>query len=104
MFLSYVLWVVAVMQLANHVCMSSNHKEWAGKAQKSISEAGLFFTRANMGLANLDKNKMPKLFGLAKHAGKLAGVFGTVGALFGVIMAFIPGGESPEIRLMKEKF
>ena len=69
-----------------------------------ISEAGLFFTRANMGLANVDKEKMPKLFGLSKRAGRLAGMFGTVGALFGVIMAFIPGGDSPEIKLMKSEF
>ena len=82
------------------------HLEWFKSAQKSIFNTGLMFSMADGGLGkwNTADGKNSPVKALSKVAGRLAGVFGAAGSLFAVILAFIPGEESPELKLMKEEF
>ena len=82
-------------------CKNKTSKEWAASAQKTIWETSQNFHRASIGLGSFDATTFPKLISLSKSASKVAGVFGVFGALFSIIMTFIPGGESPELKMMK---
>ena len=82
-------------------CKNKTSKEWAASAQKTIWETSQIFHRASIGLGSFDATTFPKLISLSKSASKVAGVFGVFGALFSIIMTFIPGGESPELKMMK---
>ena len=116
MLVSKVLGFLALALLSKYVLSSENTTqqtytlEWVKTAQKSIFSAGLMFSMAQTGLGtwdtektNANTNGMP-VKGLTKLAGRLAGVFGAIGSFIGVILAFLSGGDSPELKLMKEEF
>ena len=89
-----------------HTASSNNKtsKDWAVSAQKTIWETSQVFHRATIGLSTFNDKTSPNLVKLSKITGKIAGVFGVFGAIFSIIMAFIPGGDSPELTLMKSEF
>ena len=81
---------------------------WTGRktALNSMLYTGSMFSFADETLAtwNAEKVKLSNFKAITKYAGRIAGVFGSVGSLFAVVMAFIPGGDSKELKLMKEEF
>ena len=103
---SKLLGIVLVILMTASLTLSKNKtsKEWAASAQKSIWEVSQIFHRASIGLGSFDNTINPGLVALSKSAAKLAGGFGVFGALFSLAMAFIPGSESPELKLMKSEF
>ena len=112
MLVSKVLGLLALALLSKYALSSDNttqqifNMEWTKTAQKSIFTAGLMFAFADEGLGkwNTEKAINVNMKGLTKLAGRLAGMFGAIGSLIGVILAFIPGEDSPELQLMKEEF
>ena len=98
------LGTVVFFLLCTQVLSTSNKKkkEWAIAAQKTIWETSQIFHRASIGLGALQKGSNTQL--LSIPTAKLAGLFGVAGALFSIVMAFIPAGESPELKLMKSEF
>ena len=100
------LCIVALVALAVPVALSIDEtkKEWAASAQKSIYEVSVVFDRASFSLSSVDSNMHGKLFALSTSTAKIAGAFGVFGALFSIAMAFIPGSESPELKLMRSEF
>ena len=112
MLVSNVLGLLALALLSKYALSSDNSTqeifklEWAKTAQKSIFSAGLMFGFADEGLGkwNTEKAIHANMKGLTKLAGRLAGMFGAVGSLMAVVLAFIPGEDSPELKLMKEEF
>ena len=64
------------------------------------------FHRGTIGLSSVNNVVQKNLFALSKATAKIAGVFGVFGALFSIVMAFIPGpgSESPELKLMRTEF
>ena len=98
--------VVVLIALAMPVALSKNKtsKEWAVSAQKSIWEVSQIFHRATIGLGSFDNVANPGIVALSKSTAKVAGLFGVFGALFSIAMAFIPGSESPELKLMRKEF
>ena len=112
MIISQYIGIIILALLSGHFVSPSNETqsksklEWAQTAQKAIFNTGLMFSMADGGLGkwNTADGKHPDIKVLSKIAGRIAGVFGAVGSLFAVILAFIPGGESAELRLIKEEF
>ena len=98
--------LVTVVILSIHVASSQNKtsKEWAGSAQKTIWEISQIFHRASIGLGGFSSETKPTLVALSKKAANIAGVFGVFGALFSIIMTFLPGSESPELKMMRSEF
>ena len=79
--------------------------EWANAAQKTLFNTGLALSFAGPGVGTYDKDKYGKFIEtLSKKAGRLAGIFGGIGSMFAVVLAFIPGEESAELKLMKSEF
>ncbi|KAK3103876.1 hypothetical protein FSP39_022583 [Pinctada imbricata] len=91
--------------------------KYAKKAQKSVWETSQFFHRWNIGLSQSNLKKTVDNFDgtsqitkrtfygkLSKFTAKAAGVLGTIGAIFSIIMAFMPSQESPELQLMRRSF
>ena len=80
--------------------------DWPATAQKSIYEVSVILDRATIALDTYVKKENLKInmVRLAQSSSKLAGVFGVVGAIFSIVLAFIPASESPEITLMKSEF
>ena len=89
-----------------HLASSKNKtsKDWAVSAQNTIWETSQVFQLATMELNTFNEKTSPKLSSFHKITGMLDGAFGAFGALFSIIMAFIPGGDSPEFILMKSEF
>ena len=106
MWLSKSLRLLIVFILSIHVASSKNKtsKEWAGSAQKTIWEISQIFHRASIGLGGFDSKTQPGLVALSKKAANIAGVFGVFGALFSIVMTFLPGSESPELKMMRSEF
>ena len=100
------LGIVALIVLVPPVTLSKNRtsKEWATSAQKSIWEVSQIFHRATIGTGGFDKEIHKNIAALSQSTAKVAGLFGVFGALFSIAMAFIPGSESPEIKLMRTEF
>ena len=100
--------VVVVVLLLAPIVLSKNKtsKEWAQSAQKSIWEVSQVFHRSTIGLGSFNKAVHPKLIALSQSTAKVAGAFGVFGALFSIVMTFIPGSDSdsPELKLMKSEF
>ena len=98
--------IVVLIVIALPIALSKNKtsKEWANSAQKTVWEVSQVFHRATIGLSSFDAKASPILAQLSKHTAKVAGVFGVFGAVFSIVMAFIPGSESPELKLMKSEF
>ena len=98
------LWNYAVS--SNNETKPTFNLEWAKTAQTTLFSTGLMFSMADGGLGkwNTENGKNVNIKALSKSAGRLAGVFGAVGSLIAVILSFIPGEESPELKLMKEEF
>ena len=92
--------------MASQATLAKNKtsKEWAASAQKTIWETSQIFHRATIGLSSFDKDINPQLVALSKSTAKVAGAFGVFGAMFSIIMALVPGGDSPEFKLMKVEF
>ena len=79
--------------------------DWTSTAKTSISQTGFMFSYASSTLGSFNTTKVGHIFStLTKSTARLAGFFGAAGALLSVIMAFIPGGDSAEIALMKKEF
>ena len=106
MWLSKSLRLLTVFILSVHVASSQNKtsKEWAGSAQKTIWEISQIFQRASIGLGGFNSETQPGLVALSKKAANIAGVFGVFGALFSIVMTFLPGSESPELKMMRTEF
>ena len=100
------LGIVIVIFMTTPFALSRNKtsKEWATSAQKSIWEGSQIFHRATIGLGSFDNKMNGGLVALSKSTAKVAGMLGVFGALFSIVMAFIPGSESPELKLMKSEF
>ena len=104
--------IIALALLSGHFVSSFNETqlefkvEWFKTAQKAFFNAGLMFSMADGGLGkwNTEDGKNPNIKAMSKTVGRLAGVLGSIGSLFAVIMAFIPTGDSAELTLMKEEF
>ena len=100
--------LVTIFVLSINVAFSLNRtsKEWAGSAQKTIWEISQIFHRASIGLGGFSSETKPTLVALSKKAANIAGVFGVFGALFSILMTFIPGSqsESPELKMMRSEF
>ena len=64
------------------------------------------FHRASIGLGGFSSETNPGLVALSKRAAKIAGAFGVFGALFSIVMTFLPGSssESPELKMMRTEF
>ena len=97
------LGIVAFIALAR-CALKLNDYEWATTAQKNINEVSVIFDRAYVGLDSLDNNVHSKLFALSKSTAKISAVFGVFGAIFSIAMSFIPGSDSPELKLMRSEF
>ena len=108
MLVSKVFGLLALVLLSKYALSFENKTqlEWAKTAHNSIFYTGLIFQFADEGLSkwNADKAINPRMKGMTKLAGRLAGMFGAVGAIIQVVLSFIPGEESPELKLMKEEF
>ena len=108
MLVSKVFGLLALVLLSKYALSSENKTklEWAKTAQNSIFYAGLIFQFADEGLGkfNAEKALISNMKGLTKLAGRLAGMFGAVGSIIAVVLSFIPGEDSPELKLMKEEF
>ena len=91
--------------LSIQLAFSNSSKDWAKSAQSTIYEVSVILDRATNSLENYAK-KAPSAITtqLSKSTTKLAGMFGVFGAIFSIILAFIPGSESPEMKLMKSEF
>ena len=100
------LGIAIVIYMTTPFALSRNKtsKEWATSAQKSIWEGSQIFHRATIGLGSFDNKINGGLVALSKSTAKVAGMLGVFGALFSIVMAFIPGAESPELKLMKSEF
>ena len=100
------LWIMLLIAIAVPLVCAKNKtsKEWAGSAQKSIWEVSQIFHRASIGLGSFDKEKSPYFVELSKKSAKLAGVFGVFGALFSIVLAFIPGSDSGDLKLIQSEF
>ena len=67
--------------------------------------AGLAFGFVQQGIGSYNKEKYPKWVDvLSKKTARVAGFLGSLGAVFALIMAFIPQGESAELKFMKDEF
>ena len=112
MIVSKVIGIITLALLSGYVASSSNvtqqifNLKWAKTAQDTLYNTGQMFIMADGGLAkwNTANGKNILVKSLSKAAGRLAGVFGAFGSLIAVILAFIPGGESAELKLMKKEF
>ena len=106
MYSGHVVVVPILMMTLLHIASSTNktNKDWAVSARNTISETSQVFHQATIGLGTFNDKTSPNLVKLSKITGKIAGVFGVFGALFSITMAFIPGGDSPELTLMKSEF
>ena len=102
------LGLLALVFLSIHIVSSQNKtsKEWAVSAQKILWETSQVFHRATIGLSSFNKSTNPKLVKLSTKTAKLAGAFGVFGAMFSIIMQFIPGSDqdSPELKYMITEF
>ena len=100
--------ILGLVIVSIHIVSSQNKtsKEWAVSAQKIMWETSQVFHRATIGLSSFNKTTSPKLVKLSSMTAKLAGAFGVFGALFSIIMQFIPGSkqDSPELKYMKDEF
>ena len=106
---------MVVFTLATNVALSVNvklltiektSKEWADSAQKTILEVSQIFDRASFGLSTFTTEKNPLLTKISQSATKVAGVFGIFGALFSILLTFIPRttSDSPELKMMRTEF
>ena len=98
--------VLIVLVLANTASSSNKTSlEWAKTAEHSIKQAGFFFSGAWTFASSYNATKSGHAWStMSKVTSRLAGVFGAIGAMISAILAFIPGGESPELTLMKSEF
>ena len=98
------LFIAVPMILAVDFVSSDKDTDWAASAQKTIYEASLVMDRATIGLDSFVKKATPMTVQLSKATAKMAGMFGVFGSIFSIILGFIPGSESPEMKLMKSEF
>ena len=78
--------------------------DWAKLAQKTIYEMSQNFDAATTALSNFDAKKFSRLVKLATNTAKIAGALGVFSAIFSIALAFIPKGDSPELKYMKTEF
>ena len=86
--------------------LSESSTDWITPAHKTMYEASMILDRATAGFKSFTKNKTQNvnMVRLSQSSSKLAGLFGVFGALFSIILAFIPAADSPELKLMKVEF
>ena len=98
--------VVPVLMLAGTASSSNmSSLEWTKTAETSIKEAGLVFNWISTFTDSYNATKSGHAFStLTKVTSRLAGLFGAIGAMISVVLSFIPGGDSPELTLMKTEF
>ena len=99
--------VIAVSTLLSiHFELSKSSTDWITPAQKTMYEASVILDRAAIGFDSFAKKQTPaiNMVRLSQSSSKLAGLFGVFGALFSILLAFIPAAESPELKLMKVEF
>ena len=99
-----VLLVLLLSQMVSSINKTSS--EWAVTAQKTIWETSQIFHRSTIGLSSFNPETGPKLVALSKTTAKVAGVFGVLGAMFSIAMAFTTesGKDSSELVYMKSEF
>ena len=85
--------------------VDSEALKWSKKVQNAFSQTGLALGFAGTAFGTYDAGKHGKwLKTLTKVTNRFAGFFGAVGAFASVILGFIDGGDSPELKLMKSEF
>ena len=84
--------------------IDTTYKEWVVIGQKTVFETAETFDRATVALTSFKKQKYPKLAKLSKYAARLAGSLGVFSAIFSMVLAFLPGADSAEIKYMKTEF
>ena len=97
--------VIQILPLVLLTLYGVSSSDWETTAKTSISQTGFLFSYASSTLGSYNATKAGHIFStLTKSTARLAGFFGAAGALLSVILAFIPGGDSAEIALMKTEF
>ena len=82
-------------------------RNWVPAAQKTIWQTSQTFHRILIGMTDVDfkaEGVSRGLKTLRKVSSRIAGAMGVFGAVFGIVLAFLPKQESPELKLMKEEF
>ena len=82
-------------------------RNWVPAARKTIWETSQTFHRILIGMTDIDfkaEDVSRGLKTLRKVSSRIAGAMGVFGAVFGIVLAFLPTQESPELQLMKEEF
>ena len=98
------LLICAATLLSIHVVLSGI-TDWITPAKETMNQVSVILDRATIGIDNLAEKATPTtMIRLSQSTSKLAGVFGVFGALFSILLAFLPASESPEIKLMKSEF
>ena len=100
----YLLVISILMTIIVVLPGTDSSLKFAKSAQKSISEVSNILDIASNALKPADETKAPVLSTLSKATSKLSGLFGIFGALFSIILAFIPKGDSAEIKYMRTEF
>ena len=96
---------LSILLLIANVVSSGKPKGKAVKtAETGVVNLGLIFSLAQQGLGSYDKEKYPKLDYLSKKSARIAMALGSLGAVFSIVMAFLPAEDSPELKYMKSEF
>ena len=94
-----------VQQASSHHLSNYSALQWAKSAESSLTNAGLMFAFVQQGVGSYNKDKIPKMVEvLSKKTARIAGMLGSMGAVFAIVMAFVPSGESAELTFMKSEF
>ena len=83
---------------------SENDTDWIPAAQTAILQTSGFFERVLLGTSEMELEGKDRLTFLRAVSARVSGVIGVAGALFSIILAFLPPQESAELKLMKSEF
>ena len=81
--------------------------DWVPAARKTIWETSQTFHRTLIGMTDINFNAegvSGRLKTLRKVSSRIAGALGVFGAVFSIVLAFLPKQESAELKLMKSEF
>ena len=104
MLLCKLLGLSILILIANLVSSGKPKGKAVKTAETGVVNLGLIFSLAQQGLGSYDKGKYPKLDYLSKKSARIAMALGSLGAVFSIVMAFLPAEDSPELKYMKSEF
>ena len=99
-------WVCTIALFVTVVASSENDTDLIPAAQTAILHtyiAGLF-ERVLVATSEIELEGKDRLTFLRAVSARVSGVMGVAGALFSIILAFLPPQESAELKLMKSEF